>query len=290
MQPFLRLSLAFVLSLAGSTFFNQSSFAIELCSQLNTPTKSEDSLTISVKSLSLVERPATNVIQISYNLANTIGEKQISEGSFTLFFEDGTSSPQYGIFGLIAPQDYREKSYIWEYPKNLNLVSITYISRLSPEVPLASKLSWAVPGKGCLVSILLDKAKAEKQAAEQRIAERDALKKETAERAREALKVLVDQAATYRADLIKRINELIKRAPSERPKLNTLSLSISGFGAISETNYKDAEKLLYSISDQVDEIQYRYESSLRTITCIKGKQVKKITGVAPKCPSGYKKK
>jgi hypothetical protein len=27
-----------------------------------------------------------------------------------------------------------------------------------------------------------------------------------------------------------------------------------------------------------------------TITCVKGKTTKKVTGVNPKCPSGYKKK
>lgn len=27
-----------------------------------------------------------------------------------------------------------------------------------------------------------------------------------------------------------------------------------------------------------------------TITCVKGKTVKKVTGVAPKCPSGFKKR
>ena len=27
-----------------------------------------------------------------------------------------------------------------------------------------------------------------------------------------------------------------------------------------------------------------------TITCVKGKTTKKVTGVSPKCPSGYKKK
>ena len=28
----------------------------------------------------------------------------------------------------------------------------------------------------------------------------------------------------------------------------------------------------------------------KTISCVKGKTIKKITGVSPKCPSGYKKK
>jgi hypothetical protein len=28
----------------------------------------------------------------------------------------------------------------------------------------------------------------------------------------------------------------------------------------------------------------------KTITCVKGKTLKKVTGANPKCPSGYKKK
>ncbi|MFZ9442192.1 MAG: hypothetical protein ACO26Z_05770, partial [Candidatus Nanopelagicaceae bacterium] len=28
----------------------------------------------------------------------------------------------------------------------------------------------------------------------------------------------------------------------------------------------------------------------KTITCVKGKAIKKVTGTAPKCPSGYKKR
>jgi len=31
-------------------------------------------------------------------------------------------------------------------------------------------------------------------------------------------------------------------------------------------------------------------AKIRTITCIKGKQVKKVSGLTPKCPKGYKKK
>jgi hypothetical protein len=27
-----------------------------------------------------------------------------------------------------------------------------------------------------------------------------------------------------------------------------------------------------------------------TVTCVKGKQTKKVTGFSPKCPAGYKKK
>jgi hypothetical protein len=31
-------------------------------------------------------------------------------------------------------------------------------------------------------------------------------------------------------------------------------------------------------------------ASIKTISCVKGKTVKKVTGLTPKCPAGYKKK
>jgi hypothetical protein len=37
-------------------------------------------------------------------------------------------------------------------------------------------------------------------------------------------------------------------------------------------------------------IDFEVLATKKTITCIKGKLVKKVTAVNPKCPAGYKKK
>jgi hypothetical protein len=50
------------------------------------------------------------------------------------------------------------------------------------------------------------------------------------------------------------------------------------------TTFNDA------ITRQVASAQIKATGARQTITCIKGKQTKKITAVNPKCPSGYKKR
>ena len=63
-------------------------------------------------------------------------------------------------------------------------------------------------------------------------------------------------------------------------------------------NQKSFDDLLLKYKNLVDEAIKDYEkntstkstSKIQTITCIKGKVVKKISGLQPKCPSGYKLK
>lgn len=49
-----------------------------------------------------------------------------------------------------------------------------------------------------------------------------------------------------------------------------------------EEELGEFESTLYSLEKQA--------ASIRTITCTKAKQTKKVSGLAPKCPKGYKKK
>jgi hypothetical protein len=49
-----------------------------------------------------------------------------------------------------------------------------------------------------------------------------------------------------------------------------------------------------SLSDALqsikDEVQILTKYATTTITCIKGKSTKKVKGIGPECPAGYKKK
>ncbi len=67
-----------------------------------------------------------------------------------------------------------------------------------------------------------------------------------------------------------------------------------------DSNLKSSNSDLDAVRSYAEEELGEFESSLyqlekqvaknKTITCIKGKQVKKVSGLAPKCPKGYKKK
>lgn len=67
-----------------------------------------------------------------------------------------------------------------------------------------------------------------------------------------------------------------------------------------DSNLKSANSDLDAVRSYAEEEIGEYGSSLsllesqaaksRTLTCIKGKLVKKVSGLTPKCPKGYKKK
>lgn len=67
-----------------------------------------------------------------------------------------------------------------------------------------------------------------------------------------------------------------------------------------DTNLSSSFSDLAATKDYADEELGEFDSTLnqleavaakiKTITCIKGKQVKKVSGLSPKCPKGFKKK
>lgn len=67
-----------------------------------------------------------------------------------------------------------------------------------------------------------------------------------------------------------------------------------------DSNLSSSTSDLTAVKDYADEEIGEFESTLttleaqaakvRTISCIKGKVVKKVSGLTPKCPKGYKKK
>lgn len=66
------------------------------------------------------------------------------------------------------------------------------------------------------------------------------------------------------------------------------------------SNLQSSTSDLTAVKDYAEEELGEFEStlgslekqaaSIKTITCIKAKQTKKVSGLAPKCPKGYKKK
>jgi len=67
-----------------------------------------------------------------------------------------------------------------------------------------------------------------------------------------------------------------------------------------DSNLKSSTSDLGAVKDYAEEELGEFDSTLnqlesvaakiRTITCLKGKLVKKVSGLVPKCPKGYKKK
>ena len=50
------------------------------------------------------------------------------------------------------------------------------------------------------------------------------------------------------------------------------------------------EEEIEEFSNSIYQLNVMLKKATKTITCIRGKTTKKVTGLAPKCPAGYKKK
>jgi hypothetical protein len=137
----------------------------EGCSALNVPTIADNGLTVTMQSITLTEKVGSYQVAISYKQQNATADKVIDEGAFKVFFDDGSSEPQYGSFGKFYPGDSRDRSYVWEYLKNKTPVAISYNAGFfSKEVSLL-KLNWVLPSQTCnLKSTIEAKAAAELKA------------------------------------------------------------------------------------------------------------------------------
>jgi len=271
----------------------------ETCSALNIPALADDNLTVTISSMSVVEKIGSFQLTIVYKLQNATIDKKIDEGTFKIFFTDDTSEPQYGFFGSFFPGDSRERSYTWEYLKSKSPLAISYNAGFFATQISASKLNWAPPGQDCSQILsktaagkaAADKAASDKATAAAKAAEVEAAKnKARADSTNSALKFLVEQVVSTREELKLRIIGLIKIYPAEKAELNALLQSKSMLETVTTVNYKEIEKTLYQLTDQTDVIENRAAVKKTTITCIKGKLTKKVTGISPKCPSGYKPK
>jgi len=98
----------------------------------------------------------------------------------------------------------------------------------------------------------------------------------------------------------KALDELIEKyssmSPSMRANITKISLSRPKIPTVIEPTFTyenalDLEMRMNSFSKNLNTfIQSMLKNTAVTITCVKGKVAKKVTGVSPKCPAGFKKK
>ena len=317
-------SIVIVIGLLLNLIVSAPSQAAESCAQLNVPTLGDDSLTVTMLSISTVEKTGSYQLTINYRLTNLTSDKKIDEGTFKLFFADGSSTPQYGFFGSFFPGDSRERSYTWEYLKALTPMNISYNAGFFSSQPSALKLNWAPPGFGCTLISPAAKAAAElkaKQEAEAKAAAELKAKQEAEEKITAELKALAELKAKQEAEA-NRKEQTISVSPltSGQVQINTsgISVKVSTTSNLSVFAYNSTNSVCEFLNgiirtkiqgrcviafSQEGNSDYKPASNLvldftivsaatkkTTITCFKGKLTKKVTAVKPVCPAGYKKK
>lgn len=215
----------------------QASNAAEACAALNVALVADNSLTVTVKSIEITEKAGSNVLTILYNQLNATPDKKLDEGSFKLFFADGTSQPQYGGFGYFFPTDTRDRSHSWEFLKTQEPLVVEYNAGFFSAKYDTAKLNWVMPGKPCNL--------------------------------------------TPTAPAVDWTGKQRYTSPLDW-KLCTSAAEISG----TKPNC-GLDPSLAKVNAPADKVATSNKSS---ITCVKGKLIKKVTAINPKCPSGYKKK
>jgi hypothetical protein len=143
-----RILLALVLVFSTLTF-TQPAQSAELCAALNVGLVADDNLTVTMKSIVITEKTGSNLLTITYNQLNATADKKLAEGSFKLFFADGSSEPQYGGFNYFFPNDTRDRSHTWEFLKTKEPLVIGYNAGFFSAKYDTSKLNWVLPGKPC---------------------------------------------------------------------------------------------------------------------------------------------
>lgn len=241
------------LALVFSTLtFTQPAQSAELCAPLNVGLVADDNLTVTMKSIVITEKTGSNLLTITYNQLNATADKKLDEGSFKLFFADGSSEPQYGGFNYFFPNDTRDRSHTWEFLKTKEPLVIGYNAGFFAAKYDTSKLNWVLPGKPCN---LVPSAPAVDWTGKQR----------------------------YTSELDYKLCASAAEILGTKPNCG-LDPAETKAAAAALAAVERANALAKAAQDKVNAIKSQ------TITCLKGKVTKKVTAVKPKCPAGYKKK
>ena len=152
------------------------------------------------------------------------------------------------------------------------------------------------------------KAAADKAVADKAVADKAAADKVIADKAA-ADKVIADKAAAdkvaanlklqqYEFDavqldyqkMMKRISDLKSKYPNNS-SLTGIEEKMRNLPIVLGKDLNTAKYNIASVNKSLDISEKVWAATQKiTITCLKGKVVKKVTGINPKCPSGYKKK
>jgi len=255
-----------VLTVLLSLLTTPNARATDTCSQLNIPAVADDNLTVTVTSLTTTEKTSSLQLTINFKMMNGTKDKKIDEGSFKIFYTDGTSEPQYGFFGTLFPGDNIERSYTWEYLKSKTPMSISYNAGFFSSTPSSLKLNWAPPGQVCSLIAAADKAAAA-----------------AADKA--AAAAAATDAANAKVDAANKAAEL--KAQAELKAIQEIEATAAvDFMAKQEAEAKTAAELKAKLEKEAKAAALRKT----TIICVKGKLTKKVTSIKPTCPAGYKKK
>jgi hypothetical protein len=111
---------------------------------------------------------------------------------------------------------------------------------------------------------------------------------------REAEKKILDdkelqEVTRLKQELALRLETLEIKLPRVQPLIRVLKIILNTISLRPDT-LEEGKNKIFEISHQLDLIERSSAPKIISITCVKGKLIKKVTAVNPACPAGYKKK
>lgn len=85
-----------------------------------------DGITVTLDNLVVEEKTGSFQYKINYTLKNNTADQQIVEGTFKLYFTDGTGANQYGFFDNLFPGDSTSRTYTFEELKSKTPTAVGY--------------------------------------------------------------------------------------------------------------------------------------------------------------------
>lgn len=103
---------------------------------------SDNGLTVVLKKIDVIYKSGYKEYNISYSEENKTKDKAIDQGHFKVYFEDGSSQPQYGNFGKLYPGDKQDRVFSFKTINNKPLL-IEYGNDLFfKKEPTSETLKW----------------------------------------------------------------------------------------------------------------------------------------------------
>jgi hypothetical protein len=215
--------------------------------------------------------------------------------SFTTYFNLVSGSEQNGTWSMSFVMSPTAESGVWKLVVGMEskdkLVKVAYGPNIIVSTEADELAAQAAADKAAADKAAADKAAADKAAADKAAADKAAADKAAADKA--AQRLLQDDFDLVMQDyqkLLLRIDSLKVKYPRVsllsgiEKKIRSLPIILGNDLSTAKSNIRSANASL-DLSEKV----WKKTQNV-TITCVKGKLVKKVTAINPVCPSGYKKK
>lgn len=87
---------------------------------------SGNGLTVTMKSMQIMDKGGYSEITINYFQKNDTADKAIDEATFKIYYQDGSSEPQYGFFDKLYPGDSVNRTYTFKALKSQIPLCVEY--------------------------------------------------------------------------------------------------------------------------------------------------------------------